>query len=178
MKVTYELVGKMFKEADQMMKRIFPNTYKSPIFVKIRITNAHYYWMQIGKLLLENNRWTLKISREFENYTDDERASKRMLESMIHELIHTLPDCMNHGYDFLYAANLFMKRYPEYEITVKSGGGEGYVAPRKEIHYKYIITCPKCGKTYKYQRKTDAVRYPFLYHCTCGCNSLEVAEVK
>lgn len=178
MKVTYELIEMMFNRADEYMKNVFPNTYKRPNFIKVRITNAHCYWMQISKLLLENNQWTLKVSREYENYTNDNMAYKRMIESMIHELIHTLPNCMNHGYDFLYAARIFMRKYPEYNITIKSDGGEGYIQPKKEVHYKYIITCPKCGKTYKYQRKTDAVKYPFLYHCTCGCNSLEVAEIK
>lgn len=178
MVVTYGLIEKVLNQADEYLRKVFLKYYKRPNFAKIRITNARGYWMQIGKILSPDNQWVLRVSREYEYFTDDQKAQDKLLESMVHELIHTLPHCLNHGKAFKAAASTFMSSYPGIKITTESDGGEEYQPPRREPKYKYILTCKNCGMQYKYQRKTNAVKFPYMYNCKCGSSDLELSEVK
>lgn len=173
--LTYDLINETFIEADKVMKSAF-STYVTPNFVSVKISKAQSYWMQIRKLPGEN-AWGLKVSNSFENYIDEERGKAQLFNSMLHELIHTLPGGMNHGYKFHTYCNILYSKTGNY-VTTASSGGEGYVAAQRKINYKYAVVCPMCGGTVKYQRKCNATTYPWMYRCgRCGCDKLEVKKL-
>lgn len=73
----------------------------------------------------------------------DDRATKN---TIMHELIHTCPGCMNHGYEFQRRAALVNRKlgYNVHTTTeVSSLEAAGVQLKRKTGHY--AIMCKKCG---------------------------------
>ena len=169
MVVTVALVKKVFEEADVMMKKVFHGLYDSPKFSSIKITNANGYWMKITRYS-NSSSFGLKVSRLFENHTNDEEAMHRLKESLIHELVHTLPGAFNHGAYFKGYGRMFHSYYPDYTIERVSRGGSSYIPPTRKINYKYKITCNTCGAVSMYQRLCDTVRYCSKQYSICYCN--------
>ena len=86
--------------------------------------------------------------------------------TMVHELIHTIPGCNNHGPNFKKYAGLINRHYPKYNVstyyTPDSDETENIANIKKP---KYVVTCENCGaKTYFYRKcKTLDI----LSRCTC-----------
>ena len=87
-------------------------------------------------------------------------------KTMVHELIHTIPGCNNHGPNFKRYAGLINRHYPEYNVstyyTSDSDETENIADTKKP---KYVVTCENCGaKTYFYRKcKTLDI----ISRCTC-----------
>ena len=87
-------------------------------------------------------------------------------KTMAHELIHTIPGCINHGPNFKRYAELINRHYPKYNVstyyTSDSDETENIANIKKP---KYVVTCENCGvKTYFYRKcKTLDI----LSRCTC-----------
>ena len=130
MVVTVALVKKVFEEADIMMKKVFHGLYDSPKFSSVKITNANGYWMKITRYS-SSSSYGLKVSKLFENHTNDEEAMHRLKESLIHELVHTLPGAFNHGVYFKEYGRMFHSYYPDF--VVDSVGSEAAFAPNEDF---------------------------------------------
>ena len=168
MVVTVALVKKVFEEADVMMKKVFRGLYDSPKFSSVKITNANGYWMNITRYS-NSSSFGLKVSRLFENHTNDEEAMHRLKESLIHELVHTLPGAFNHGTYFKEYGRMFHSYYPDFVIERVGHGGSSYIPPVRKRNYKYKITCNTCGAVSRYQRLCDTVRYCSKQYSVCYC---------
>ena len=81
----------------------------------------------------------------------------RLKESLIHELVHTLPGAFNHGTYFKEYGRMFHSHYPDYTIKRVSHGGSGYTPPVRKRNYKYKIACNTCGAVSRYQRKVQTI---------------------
>ena len=87
-------------------------------------------------------------------------------KTMVHELIHTIPGCSNHGPNFKRYAGLINRHYPEYNVstyyTPDSAETENIADTKKP---KYVVICETCGtKTYFYRKcKTLDI----ISRCTC-----------
>lgn len=100
--------------------------------------------------------------------------------TIMHELIHTCPQCMNHGIKW--------RRYAEQASaatglkisrtnTPQEKGFSGSEMPG--IKAKYVIRCPSCGMEWKRQKRSKVIK--LIDRCTCGrCGAagLTVEEVK
>ena len=119
-------------------------TFKRITYNNINIDKTNY--IGINKKLIEDN---------FE-----------IEKTMVHELIHTIPGCNNHGPNFKRYAGLINRHYPEYNVstyyTPDSDETENIANIKKP---KYVVTCENCGvKTYFYRKcKTLDI----LSRCTC-----------
>lgn len=75
--------------------------------------------------------------------------------TMFHEILHTLPNCMNHGSAWQSYADKVNKAYG-YNISRTSasdeGDKEGVTLERKAPIYHYTLTCNDCNREWKYQR--------------------------
>ena len=169
MVVTVALVKKVFEEADVMMKKVFHGLYDSPKFSSIKITNARGYWMKITRYS-DSSSFGLRVSRLFENHTNEEDGMHRLKESLIHELVHTLPGAFNHGMYFKEYGRMFHNYYPDYTIERVGHGGSSYIPPARKRNYKYKITCNTCGTVSRYQRLCDTVRYCSNKYSICYSN--------
>jgi len=101
----------------------------------------------------------------------NEIADKATKNVIIHELLHTVKGCMNHGEKWKLLANKVNKNYPQYEIS-RTTPLEflGLENTESNKQYKYVIECTVCGKKWYRMRSSNATKYPELYHCTCGCS--------
>lgn len=167
MVVTVALVKKVFEEADVMMKKVFHGLYDTPKFSSIKITNARGYWMNITRY---SDYYVLRVSRLFENHTNEEDGMHRLKESLIHELVHTLPGAFNHGIYFKDYGRMFHSYYPDFVIERVSHGGSSYTPPVRKRNYKYKITCNTCGAVSRYQRKIQTVELCEMSPSVCHCS--------
>ena len=90
-------------------------------------------------------------------------------DTMLHELLHTCPDCWCHTGKWKRYAEIVNHAYG-YHIS-RTGYSPECTARRDEIEpYKYELLCKKCGKHVAYRkRKCDLTEFPGLYtHRNCG----------
>ena len=88
---------------------------------------------------------------------------------IVHELIHTCPDCFDHGKkwkEYSRQASLFLgisvKRTADYAQL-------GIEEPQEKEKVKYILKCPQCGQVYKRKRSCPLIKEPGRYKCgKCG----------
>ena len=154
------LAKQKIEEANLLIKEKIPS-YKEPSISYLKETKASSYWANIGKC---KDGWGIHISSLLFNGISPDKLEKRMLECMTHELLHTLPECQNHGKKFKYLCSLFypleIYSYKE-ELTAKS-------LPKS----KYLLKCSVCNYEYRYYRKP---RYSTEnYVCKCGNRSLKL----
>lgn len=118
---------------------------------KFQYGKFHIHHIEISKWLMELNDEIIK-------------------NTIIHELIHCLPNCNNHGKYFKYYANI-IKKEVGYNITRLGNKEEDYIKSgielkkeEKRIKYKYNVICQKCGQTYFRQR----IQKNFTRKYVCG----------
>lgn len=107
---------------------------------------------------IEISKWLLELSDEI------------IKNTIIHELIHCLPNCNNHGKEFKCHARL-VKENLGYNITRLGNKEEDYrksgiefKQEERKIKYNYKIICKKCGQTYFRQR----MKKGFTRRYVCG----------
>ena len=128
-------------------------------------TRAGSRWGQCRKI---PSGYSININADLLN---EKNAEEGLINTLLHELIHTCPNCMNHGEIWKnYAARVY-RRYGYDVKRTSSAEDKGVVEKtvgRKE-DYKYFCKCEKCGYVWKYKRMCDTVRYPGKYqHHGCG----------
>ena len=87
---------------------------------------------------------------------------------MLHELLHTCNNCMNHGHEWKTLANKVNMSYG-YNIKRCSSSEEyGITDDNYCGTAKYKITCEKCGGYTYRQRKSNIIKNPQRFRCGCG----------
>ena len=85
-------------------------------------------------------------------------------ETILHELLHSCPDCHGHGERWQYYANKINKAYG-YNIKRTNSAEEKGVVERRIIETKYQVQCPTCMYVWNFQRKCDTVSRPSAHRC-------------
>lgn len=92
------------------------------------------------------------------------------LNTIMHELLHTVPGCFTHKGKWKLYADYVNKKLTQY--TIKRVAKESEVditIDRKQPVYKYILRCTKCGQEIKRQKETKVVTNYKRYRCgKCG----------
>lgn len=115
--------------------------------------------------------------------TDDRISEKAVLETMIHEILHTCKDSMNHTGRWKKNADI-MNRIYGYNIKRITRGSEKGVEDYKStpLAIKYVFTCRGCGAKIYRKRDSKFTRNYRRYGCTrCGAvawSRQTVAEIK
>jgi len=110
----------------------------------------------------------------------DEAASDEIgiIETLLHEIIHTCDKCFNHGAEWKRIASILNKKY---NLNIKrtsncTDKGVDEEIQFEKMEYKYIVTCTCCGnKTYR-SRTSNVIKNPHNYRCSCG-GKLEVTTL-
>lgn len=105
-----------------------------------RRNSAHYYTITISKKYLEHS------------------SAQSVHDTIMHEVLHSLPDCMNHGTIWKNYANKICMAIPKYNISRLSNDKEYGEYINEITKYKYKIICKGCGATWKRQRMSDLIR--------------------
>ena len=88
--------------------------------------------------------------------------------TIVHELIHTVEGCFNHGKEFQSLAKWLSSVYG-IEIGTRASKNEMALSEEYRIaKAKYVIRCKKCGQIITRQRATRLVKLPITYSCGCG----------
>lgn len=95
--------------------------------------------------------------------------------TIIHEILHTCPDCQNHGEEWKRRAAI-VKQKLGYDIkrceSVREKGIPEAIIQRTD-DAKYIVKCKGCGRLVKKNRMCSIVRNPSLWNCGYCHNSFE-----
>lgn len=109
---------------------------------------------------------------------------KGLKETIIHEILHTCPDCFCHTGEWKRLADLVNDCYG-YNVkraasAADLGMTEFYCKHEevKRMQWKYTVVCKKCGKVVAVRnRECDITKFPALYtHTTCGSHLRVIAN--
>lgn len=123
-------------------------------------TRAKNRWGQCRKT---GNAYSISISNRLLQDDVSDLAAKT---TIIHEILHTVEGCMNHGNKWQNVANIINRNYG-YNVKRTTSSEEKGIKTTK-ADYKYNVVCQKCGCTWNYNRAGYVVQHPSNYHCTCG----------
>ncbi len=93
----------------------------------------------------------------------DEQALK---DTIVHELLHTVPGCLDHKGKWKMYAELVNRRLPQYTIKRTASREEkGIMVDRVEPVYRYVLQCSNCGTEFSRERKSKLVKNPEKFRC-------------
>lgn len=125
-------------------------------------TRAKTRWGQTKK---NGNSYTINISDRILQDEQDDLIAK---DTIIHEILHTCTDCMNHGFNWKALANKVNRAYPQYHISRTTSAEEKGIEARKAVDYRYNVICKECGNTWNYDRAGKVVQNTGRFYCPCG----------
>lgn len=116
--------------------------------------------------------YEIEIAGMFKDSTDDKNG---LMDTLIHELLHTCRDCYKHTGQWKAYAERMNKLYG-YRIS-RTSSYEDCGLKRPEVRYKYRVYCPECGAEWKYQKASRCVQKPENFKCGCGHKGLKVESL-
>ena len=122
-----------------------------------------------GKVLGKCHRTKTANGWEFEIiiFRHENRTEKGIKETIIHELIHTLDDCFNHGRNFKYVCDVVLRKVG-YDCF--SYHQDNITNDYKLANFNYFNYCPKCKQiTACGNRKTKRFYSDNFFHTACKC---------
>ena len=144
---------------------------------KPQIPDEHYkivtktgfrYFIQYQHYLsytIEISKWVMELEETI------------IKNTIIHELIHCLPYCNNHGNQFKYFAHIINQKLG-YTITRVGNKKEDFEKSNRKFEeheaYKYKIQCEKCGQIF--YRKRLVKNFTRKYRCSKCLGKLKIIE--
>ena len=98
------------------------------------------------------------------------QSEELTIDTLYHEVLHTVEGCFNHGEKFKHYARIIKK---ELNVTIeRTADPKEYGLQGREKDAKYILTC-SCGQQYYYYRKSKVIKN--YQNCICPkCNKSEL----
>lgn len=123
--------------------------------------------------------YSIEISSEL---LKDDVSYEAVMDTMIHELLHTHKDRMCHTGEWKRCANLVNEVYG-YNIKRCTSAAEKNIDMEKKVQpYKYNVVCNNCGRSYGYRKKSKVIKsllmHPHNHDCTCCCGSSDLTLYK
>lgn len=146
---------------------IYPNAIS-----EWKVSRAVSFWGQCvyaGR----TRSYTIKISKTL---LDDNAPVKALKETILHELIHAVDGCLNHGYEWTRLVRKVNTAYG-YDIQQTAGyASKGFDSDPMDAQYKYRLTCEGCGHTYRYARMCSTIKSAVAHkaHCSCGSKDFKL----
>lgn len=118
--------------------------------------------------------YTINISRFILNDDIDDKA---VMETIIHEILHTVEGCMNHGKKWKSLGKIVEREFG-YCITRTSDYNKFSDSLEKKMEVEratkksnYVFKCAGCGQIIRRERMSKFVKYYKHYKCgVCGGN--------
>lgn len=80
-------------------------------------------------------------------------------DTIMHEVLHSMPECMNHGPKWQMYGRMIKKFEPKY--TIERLSTDPTYKQFLQNTAKYIISCKHCGWKTSYQKRTKSIAYLF-----------------
>ena len=160
----------LWEERDNLIKLGIP--VSGNICPEIRFSKATSWYGQCQQnRIYQGRRYPFRISISEYHLESSERAIRNTL---IHELLHTCPGCLNHGPKWKAYARIVQLRLG-YQI-VRAGGDKDKDSALAQAHrqkreartVKYLLSCSQCGQEFPRYRVSNLVLHPEKYRCKCG----------
>lgn len=135
----------------------------------IHIGKRKIFYTKYQKHHIEISKWVMDLN------------NKIIKNTIIHELIHCIPGCNNHGVEFKKYAKIINQKLG-YSITRLGNKVEDYKSSNleyceeKNSKYNYIIRCENCNTIYYRQRL--AKNFFKKYRCGICKGKLKLTEQK
>ncbi len=155
--IVYNVIGK--KEVKKLMRKV--------VEVKIspRAVRRH------GVCRYENGNCIIEVSKHLFRVDD-----KEMINTLIHEILHTFKDTKGHNYKWKWYAKRISDN-TEYKIE-RTGTSEALTID----DYNYLITCVKCGNKIKRcrisQRFINSCSKKYCYCRQCHGQDFKIIDLK
>lgn len=152
-----------FTEVVDELEPIFPEV-KNNTYVVIFNTRAIKRYGQCKRL--GQNHYEISINKKFAQFCKREDVKN----TIVHEILHSLPNGMNHKGQWSRYANMINYKLPHYHIT-RTSRYEGYAETKPTP--KYTVYCPHCeNKQWNYYKAGEVVKNLLgnnnrHYHCPC-----------
>jgi predicted SprT family Zn-dependent metalloprotease len=106
---------------------------------------------------------------------DDDIEDKAVMETIIHEILHTVSGCMNHGKKWKSLGKIVEREFG-YKITTTDSYAKfsNRLAEERKVErntkkHNYVFRCEDCGQTIYRERMSKFVQYYKHYRCgKCG----------
>lgn len=148
-----------FNEANEVIDEVLGSKFYLSGNVITKITTNSRLTSVYGRCITnrKQEQSRIEISTRLLN---DEVSHDDLVQTMIHELLHSLHDCQCHtGQWKIYADEI--TRNTKYKIT-RLSKIEGAT---KERDYKYMFVCEDCCQVIKRTRKSKFTEHPENYCC-------------
>lgn len=122
------------------------------------------------------NRYEISINSEYLKMASPESVHN----TIMHEVIHSIKGCMNHGPKWKKAAEDVNENYKFTEISrVANLKEDKEYQNHIQSKYKYTIECQKCHTKWNYFRKTKTYNAckSGRAHCSCGSRNFICREL-
>jgi predicted SprT family Zn-dependent metalloprotease len=105
-----------------------------------------------------------------ERLLEDNLDIQIALNTIMHEMLHTIPGCFNHGKKWKTYASYINQKLPQYNITrVAVNDSVGVHTEHEKPVFNYVLRCSGCGQEIKRQRKSKVITNYKKYRCgKCG----------
>lgn len=100
---------------------------------------------------------------------DDKANDVAIMNTIIHEILHTCENCMTHKNEWKRLANI-VNTNTKYNITrCNSYENFGIENPKREKKHNYVFYCEDCGQTFIRERSSKFTKNYHAYRCgKCG----------
>jgi predicted SprT family Zn-dependent metalloprotease len=113
----------------------------------------------------KNGMYTIEISKFLFESTDE-----KIMQTILHEYLHTCKNCLNHGKQWKQYADILNKKHG-YKISRTNSRTEMGLEDLNTSDFKYILRCsnPSCNVCVKRMKLTKTIKYYNSYRCgKCG----------
>ena len=131
-------------------------------------TRARHRWGQCEKT---PQGYKINISQTL---LDERNEEKGLITTIIHELLHTCPGCMNHGANWKKLATQVNQKYGLNVKRTNSATEQGVkedTRPQKNIKHKFV--CKGCGAIILREKESKFTKNYEHYHCAICKNGFE-----
>ena len=109
---------------------------------------------RFGKIKrIGTNHYEIELN-SIHNEVDNDQNVKN---TVIHEIIHSLPGCMNHGFLWKEVCDKYNRAYNT-QLSRTSIASTEYMSIVSTKYKKYTLTCNKCKHEWQYSKNTKLVK--------------------
>lgn len=133
--------------------------YRKPISYKSKTTKS---W---GNCRRTCDGYYITVNNQL---LDDDVPDKGLINTLLHELLHTIPNGMCHTGEWKKAADKVWDKLGYKIKRTNSAEEKGISVEITQRNYNYALKCEKCGQIFGYTRMSKAVQNPDRCRCKCG----------
>lgn len=154
-------LNRLYLECSEELRRI--NMDVSSKIVKVTVNGRLKTTLGICRYDYRTGNYRIEINPALLADGVDELEVK---DTIIHEMLHTCPGCMTHGWEWKRRAdrvNRMLGYHVSRTASRKDMEAAGVEVKREE--WKYALECVECGTQWKYKRWSKSLENPSRYRC-------------